>query len=403
MMMLVLTASSHGQEPRDVDVLATSEHIVTGRYQLVKADSEFLVFETSEPQEFVIRRDELVWWNAPLDSQEGSRVQLSGGSVICGSVSSIGNQQLEITGKLWQPVQVPSTVVRQIELQIPANRELRRRQQEWLEQAADRDRILMTSGDSLAGEILPSESQAHVHLQSDAGSYHLPVEQISAISFEIRKAGRPSSARYEYDLCDGSRLRVTEINFDQEQIAAVCDGIPLVFKRNTQQKEYDSTAMLVCGFRNLAYDGKYLSSFRPVEYRQTPLLGPKTDYQVNRDVTGDFLQVRDRVFPFGLGMPSRSSLVFQIEEPTEELKLQFGVCLDPSADKTGSVTCKILKLNQQNQWLETWVSPELNGDSDAVFETIPLEDAKAIALTVDYAKNADVLDRVNWLMPRLIR
>ena len=390
-----------------VHALSTAEFLNTDPCQFSGIDDHgnYLFAGTKDTQTIPIT--ELVWWNGPVDSIDHPLVHLVDGSVIAGTPIFLEGDQIELQSRYWRPIQIPLNAIRSIEFQIP--REYGQRSQltrELDEKPDDQTRVWLTNGDQLDGRFVRVTAQREFSLLSNDRHIQIPFARISAISFASHPnaEGRQSpAASFEFSLKDGSRLRVSEVEFLEDQINATCGELDLKFQPK-QNATIRKATSLVCGIRNLEFDTDYLTRLRPAKYQHDPLLGRKMMYQFDQSIVRSTFRFGRTIFPFGIGMPSKSSLVFAIDNASDDLQLEFGVAIDPSANQRGDALCRILILDQSNQWTKhTWSARIRGSDPHVFFSRIQLGDCRAIALSVDYSDDADVLDRVNWIMPRLFR
>ncbi len=394
---------------QDLQALATNRQVITDRVQLISVqENGDLVFQNEQNRHRTVPLEEFSWWNGALATSQQPLTYLMDGSVLAGQVRFLGSGQMEVSSLLWEPTTIPLSQVRSIQLQIPADRATRKRQSTPVEPRETRAQVWLTNGDLLAGDFSDSQSDGSLKLRNGEGIDLVPLSRVAAISFP--RTGSPSStngeaADLEYSFQDGSRLQVNTIDFSQDACRLQCGFLSLSLPGpypGDDPAEY--LFGQVIGIRNLVVNHRFLSEPDLVDWQHTPFLGLETAYQFHRSINGHEIEFGNRRIPFGIGMSSRSSAVFRIDQPVETMQFQFGLAMDPSSGKRGSVVCSVLRLNAQDQW-ETGLGPTpIRGlDARAFFATLPLGDCRAVALTVNYDTEADVLDRVNWIMPRLIR
>lgn len=386
------------------NLLATNENITTGACRFAGLDEVGnLLFDCDGKDAKTVSMETFAWWNSPVESVNGALIQLADGSTLTGQVAFVEDDQIEISSKRWETIRLSLATVQSLELQISSDAKQRDLQRKQMQQGTE-THVWLVNGDLLSGEFMGADLN-DLSVRSANRVYQLPLEHIATVSFATRTlardAGPPPS--WEYSLIDGSRLRVSNIEFFDDRIIARCAGLTLSLQRKTFADNGVPLENQVCGIRNLEFDSDYLSKLAPIEYQHTPLLGRETSYQFDRSIEGTKIRAGETVFPFGIGMPSRSSVVFRIEEPGNEPDFQFGVAMDPSSGGKGSVVCKVLILDKENKWQTVWNSQVIRGNAQPIFSSVHLGQARAIALTVDFADNGDVLDRVNWIMPRLVR
>ena len=99
-------------------------------------------------------------------------------------------------------------------------------------------------------------------------------------------------------------------------------------------------------------------------------------------------------------MHSTSRLAFQLGETHDEFQAE--ICLDESANQSGSVVFRVFTFGAEQKWQEAFKSPIVRGGEAPRAVRVPLKGATRLALVVDFADRGDVLDRANWLGARVL-
>jgi len=390
----------------EVNILVTAESIRGDSCRFVALNDSKTFEFAADDETLTVPTDQLIWWNGPVDSVDQPLIRLVDGSVVVGQPTFVDGNEIEITSNVWRIIRLPMSDIESIFLQIPANPGARdRRQQHMMMEPLTQTRVWLTNGDVLYGDFSGVLSGNELALTSENRLYRLPMESISSIAFAVPGTDRSATGIapvFEFSLSDGSRLRATKIEVNDERLNVECGGLALTFEKKQTLETGMSVARMVCGIRNLKFDPQYLSQREPEKYEHQPMLGRRMNYRFNQSVIGTNIRFGKTAFPFGIGMPSRSNLVFRTDNASDESWLEFGVAMDPSTGERGDALCQILILDRNNEWRKhSWSARIRGSDSDLVFHRIHLGSCRAVALTVDYSSDADILDRVNWIMPRL--
>lgn len=141
---------------------------------------------------------------------------------------------------------------------------------------------------------------------------------------------------------------------------------------------------------------KWLSEIQPAKADSQGLMGVSWRARYDRNVRGGALQVAGQSYERGIGVHSKSQLIYLLGGSYRELVVGFGIDDDsgPLADVDVSVLVDgVEKLNR------TGVRA---GTHHGAFR-IDLRTARALELSVDYGANGDLQDRFDWLAPGLVR
>ena len=397
---------------KTVNALVTNELFRTEPVQFAGLDEDTnLRFQSDTDDSISIALDEFIWWNGPMAFVDQPLIHLTDGSVLAGQVTEIG-VRTRVSSKVWEDYSLPTSVVKYLELQMPMDARSRQQRLDEMKQPHNQTRVWLTNGDVVAGDFSADElndskgSVKEFPLMLGGRPARIPLSRIAGISFPAKTTPDESGTteRLEFALRDGSCLRVRNIAFSDHEIRARRAGVELLLRQPVHSRTDSLAQSLVCGIRNITRDEQYLSQSIPAKFQHQPFLGRKLNYQLDRSIAGTRIRFANTIFPFGIGVPSRSSMVFRIDKPDDEMWLCFGVAMDPSSGERGRARCQVLKLQSNNQWeTDSWSAEVRGNDTEPRFGRIDVGGCRAIALTVDYNQDADVLDRVNWIMPGLIR
>ena len=156
----------------------------------------------------------------------------------------------------------------------------------------------------------------------------------------------------------------------------------------------------IVGIQSL--DGRivYLSDLEGADYRGTPYLTIQWPYTRDRNVLGDPIVVRGKLYLKGIGMHSASRLTYRFDDAYR--RFDSAVAVDDSAQDRGSVTFGVYVL-RDGKWGEAYKSGIVRGGEAPQPVSVDLKGARGLTLTVDFADRGDELDHAVWLDARLVR
>ena len=139
----------------------------------------------------------------------------------------------------------------------------------------------------------------------------------------------------------------------------------------------------------------WLSELRPVSAEHVPYFGLSFPHRMNRSVVGKPIRAGTQTFASGIGVHSRSTLVFNLPDGVTTFRTRFAIDND---QPMANVDVRIL-LDDQLAFERAGV--RAGAISEVV--SLPLSGAKQLTLIVDFGENFDVQDRFNWIEPALLR
>ena len=249
----------------------------------------------------------------------------------------------------------------------------------------DDDRVLLTNGDVLRGFISSIDANG---MTIDTGTGPTTVPFRLVVAARLAHAVPPATPQpYAIvTLRDGARLTMTGLDWGDGGVEA---------KLRTQ------TTVRIDADRVVTVDviggrWEWLSDRHPVSYEQVPMLGPGWEYFAGRNVRGGPLLVAGQPYERGIGVHSRSNLVFELNGEYREFVTSFGI--DDDSGPMADVKVVIL-VDGQRRFEKDHIR---RGN---LFGPIRLDVTRAgrIELIVDYGDNGDIQDRFDWVEPGLIR
>ena len=379
-------------------------------------------------------------WGARGDAPRGAMILLVDGSVIVaserlrddppGSEVRLVEDQLVIHSSLWgEPADaltpatfpIPLSRVRGVLVRPPADLALRDRLLHELSDAkGDEDRILLENGDLLSGTLLPpvdpklppgaagppergavAAPAAIVRLEGKGkGSKPLQVPwgKVRGIRFSPALAALPPAEppALVAALADGSLLRLKELRMTgPEKIELrLLGGLTL---------PVSSLADLpreVVALRGMSSKVVWLSDLEAQGYRHWPFLSGEWNLARDRSVGGGQLRVGGRIYEKGLGLHSRSRVIYEV--PPGATRFEAEAAIDDEATG-GSVIFRVFTADATGAFRPAAETPIVRSGEAPRSISAELKGAKQIALVVEYADRGDQQDHADWLLARFVK
>lgn len=269
----------------------------------------------------------------------------------------------------------------------------------------DKDVVRLANGDTQDG-ILANIEASRLQLAVEGVETEIPLERVASIHFGGAAAPRgvpPLSLRLTFLTGTTFTLPVAPLPPPSTpgQGAATGTGTfnwtlnKVVFQDPAATQHTVAPDSLV-SIEVLGGRAVYLTELDPASEEQVSLLGTRWPMQTNRNVLGGPLRVARNEFARGIGVHTRSTLVYALDGTFETLSLQVG--LDDSAAPHGEAVASIL-LDGKTLWKSEILKP---GELSPILN-LPISGGKRLELVAAPAARLDVLGRVNWLNPALRR
>ncbi len=263
--------------------------------------------------------------------------------------------------------------------------------------AQDDDRVLLTNGDVLRGFISAINANG-IMIDGTEPIGPIPLRLVIAVRLAHSV---PAAALRPYvilTLRDGARLTATGLGIGPIGPIETSRWDVKLRSGATVRVDADRVVSLdVIGGRwEWLCDPGTPDRHRPISYEQTSMLGPGWEYLAGRNVlNGPILVAGDR-HERGIGVHSRSKLVFELNGGYREFVTSFG--MDDDSGPLADVTV-VLLVDGQRRFEKTHVRRgTLHGPV-----RVDVSRAGRIELLVDYGDNGDLQDRFDWVEPGLIR
>ncbi|QDT28317.1 NPCBM/NEW2 domain-containing protein [Gimesia panareensis] len=250
------------------------------------------------------------------------------------------------------------------------------------------DLFYLKNGDYLEGEFLGFDTKGF-QFDSAAGETTVPRDGIAYFYFnpELINFPQPDQLRYQLQLTDGSRVTVSTLTLDPKEFRArTLFGAEIHCERNRL------AAVIPLGGRVVP-----LAQLDPAEYQYTPYLSGQWKWHRNRNVLSGPLISGGQEFDSGLGMHSAAELRYPLAGEYAAFETQVG--LDDTVGERAAVEVQI-EVDGKPVFQREFVRNERQ-----VFNVprINLTGAQQLVLKVNFGKNADFEDHLNWCRPVLIK
>ncbi len=247
------------------------------------------------------------------------------------------------------------------------------------------DKVLLANGDVVGG-FLVSVSEATLELERGNSVQRIEISRIAAIRLSNTPEPKQSGLRAVLHFIRGGRATATGFVFANGEA-----GADLEYKKQVEIDPETIAAIDVAGGR-----WEWLSDKTPVSYTHTPMLSLSWPARNDTNVLGELMSVDGFVFKKGLGLHSKSRIVYVLDGRYTEFTSVIG--LDDQAGPWANVDVKVIaddKLLYERCGLTL---------QDVIKEIrLNITDAKRLELIVDFGRNGDLQDRFNFARAALIK
>lgn len=371
----------------DLVVKTTAPDPLTGRLVSFSL-AEGLVIQTMRA-EVHVAADELVRITlAPEDEKRNRRawkMALRNGDTLFGKLKDNGDQGVVFEAVGIGDVELDLSAIKSMELP-PAYETAHADTLRWFHETPSRDdQVLLTNGDVLAGFVTRLGAEG-VSIDGALGESEVPLRLVVAIRLADHPLKDIEGHRCLVLMRDGSRLTTSRIEWQKDQWRVDPDFAPAfgIPKDRVARLEF-------AGGR-----WEWLPDRAPISSAHTPMLGMVWEPRQNRNVVGGSLTVAGLSYDHGIGVHSRSILIFDLEANYDTFVSSFG--LDDASGPLADVDVEI-RIDGQVRHTTQGVRPGiLHGPV-----RIDVQGSNRIELLVDFGKNGTLQDRFNWIEPALIR
>ena len=318
------------------------------------------------------------------------RMMMRNGDVLFGEPSGVSGQSLQFTmpemGKILVPLKEVVCVAK-----VAGNAGK-------VEAATDKDVVRLNNGDKVEGLIVNVDG-AKVQIATGANNdviSDLNVDNVERVMFGGVSPARAMpvlSARISF--VSGSVMTVPLAG----KSAAFAWTINSVEIKDPGGKDRKASADTIASIDIVGGRVVFLTELDPAKDEQTSFMGTQWATQVNKNVLGEAMVVGKKTYSRGLGVHTKSDLVYELDGSFETLKLQVG--MDDSAAPQGSADVAVVLDGKV-----LWESKGMKAGAASEELALPVAGGKRLELRANPALGGgkiDVLGRVDWLNVALIR
>lgn len=359
----------------------------------------------------------------PIHDRESWTITLTWGDVLSGRVIGARGESGDETNAVTSMVVMRTADLGEVAIPIEAvarmhsSRAVAHRDAvQWLDRgrSTDQDQLLLTNGDVLRGFISAIDADGIV-IDTGSGPATVPFRLVVAVRLApavpvdptAKAMGHPPQHPPEpyllLTLRDGAKLTAT--NLDIGPIGTIG---PMESSRWEMRLRIGATVRgagllgpiesveVIGGRWEWLCDPVTPGRHRPVSYEQTPMLGPGWEYLAGRNVLNGPILVAGERYERGIGVHSRSKLIFELSGKYREFVTSLG--MDDDSGPLADVTVVVL-VDGQRRFEKTHVC------RGTLFGPIRVDVSHAgrIELIVEYGDNGDLQDRFDWIEPGLMR
>jgi hypothetical protein len=250
---------------------------------------------------------------------------------------------------------------------------------------SERDHLLLANGDTVVG-LVAIVDQEKVSVEVEGGLTEIPLDRLAAVRLAEWPAAPFEGLYAELLFDDGSRLTLTDLEWDGSRISGQGLGkTPLGFD-----------AGHVVRLDVLGGAWVWLDQLEPISFQHTPVLRLNWPWQRNRNVLGRPMRIAHQAYDRGIGVHSEAVLIYDLAGKYDRFLSWVG--LDDESGPLADVTVEVRVDGQSRFWEEgirAFTAPK-RVDLD-------LRHAKRLELIAHFGRNADIQDRVDWAEAALIR
>ena len=336
-------------------------------------------------------------------AQSGERwtITFTWGDVLCGRVIGARGETVVMETADLGEVPIPLDAVARI-ASARAATGVHRESLQWLDRghSTDDDRVLLTNGDVLHGFISAIDADG-IAIDTGIGPTTAPFRLVVAARMaHVVPLATPRPYAI-VTLRDGARLTATGLEWADEGVEAkLRTGIRVRIDADRVvavdviggRWEWLSDPLAQNALERFGRTG----GCQLVSYEQAPMLGPGWEYLAGRNVLNGPILVAGEPYERGIGVHSRSNLIFELNGEYREFVTSFG--MDDDSGPLADVTVVVL-VDGQRRFEKAHVR------RGSLFGPVRVDVSHAgrIELIVEYGDNGDMQDRFDWVEPGLIR
>ena len=318
--------------------------------------------------------------------RDGVGLELVGGDRIFGRIEEARSDSVVVDTQPWGKLEVPLERLARVIFSaggMPAYAD----SLTWFRKDFDSpdDHVLLTNGDVVRGFIAGINREG-IRLEIGDEVNVVPLRLAVAAQLVHPPAESLKGPHAVIGLRDGQRLTVVDMEWAAGKVEAKAGS--------GQTVKPDSEAMQSVAFHGGRWE--WLSSRKPTSAQHVPMLAMEWKHSVDRNVLGGPLRVAGRPYERGIGVHSKSVLIFDLGGAYREFVTWFG--MDDESGRVANATAMILVDGRQRFERADVVAGVLHGPL-----RVDVAGAKRLELVVDFGLNGDIQDRFDWIEPGLVK
>ncbi len=400
----VFTAASIGAAERKVDAgpevrvrTVTTLEPLAGRLSRLSLQSEAVLLAGDDamniPARDLISIEVIAPEKAPSpstsapdpQSRDAVRVRLANGDLLAGRLAKGSPDSLALETATLGRMTVLLEQIESIGF-APAVGPAHADSSRWFDKGpmAGDDGLLLTNGDVVRGFITAIDGDGITMDQANTPTT-IPLRLAVAARFVHPPVEPPIGQFAVATFRDGSRLTLVSLEWTDRKIVA----------KTSSEAEIDINVDCLATVTMAGGRWKWLSEMSPISSEHTPMLAIDWDYKKDRNVLNAPLTVAGRMFDHGIGVHSRSRLIFELKG--EYAEFVTSLAMDDDSGPAADVSVQILVDGKPRFQQAGLRQGRLHGPV-----RVDVANAGRIELVVDYGENGGIQDRFDWIEPGLI-
>ena len=260
---------------------------------------------------------------------------------------------------------------------------------EDIDLAADHssDIAKLATGDLVEGIVTSINEHSFTFTSERGDPESVPVESVTSLMFAAPPGGHPpvSATSFNVHIAGGSIVAFKSI----------------VVKGDTFTGDLQAGGSLkipiaqITAIENIGGPVTWLSTRTPIESVYTPFLEGNFPPRMDRSVTGHPIRFDGTTYSRGIGVHSRTKLVYAVEPADGTFCTRYAIDGDLNyADVDVRILVDDKVVHAQKDFRAGVLTPVIEAD---------LSHAKTLTLEVDYGQGLDVQDRLNWIEPAIVK
>jgi len=383
--LALASAVAHGQTRLDGPLITIGQGEANAAITEIPAIDQWITSDGPIDPRSVVR------FGNPQLIRDDSVIVFEDGSRIVAKELRTEGIRLHAYNRLWDEMKLPLRPLRGILLRSYLDPDKTQRSLDRIHAyEGTRDRLLLANGDYIDGTFRRLTPLA-VEFQIGSKALKLDRKRIAEIHF-ARSAGMLPTAEQGVwvGLRDGSMLLAEDFSLTDD-VLKVRLGQGISLRSSYLENAYAYVSYL----RPIHTNVRYLSDLDAIAFKNLGFLSADWNYRKDRNVQGGTLKSNGYVSQKGLGLHATSRLAYRVENGAVRLRAKVGI--DDDTEGAGSVIFKVFASESGKSWETIYESPIVRGDQPPRDVDVSVDGMKGLALVVEYADGADVLDHANWM------